>query len=130
MLSSLATLIGWGWNLQSLTDDYDLTRVLSDNMATHSKGGKLDSFWTNLEVTSTVIISELSEISDHSLIAVKLKIGKDVKRTLPHKVYEYFVGSDIRIYLSKDTDARNHLLAENSQETSLRHVIRIAVQKR
>ncbi len=58
-------------------------------MPTHNRGGHFDGLWTTLEVTSTQLKTDLADISDHSLIIAKLKIGKEVKRTIPHKVDEF-----------------------------------------
>ncbi len=58
-------------------------------MPTHNRGGHFHGLWTTLEVTSTQLKTDLADISDHSLIIAKLKIGKEVKRTIPHKVDEF-----------------------------------------
>jgi hypothetical protein len=79
-----------------LVNEYNLIKVIPDDLPTHTKGGSLDGLWTTLEVTSAVLKSELSEISDHSMIIAKLKIGKEVKRTIPNKVDEFITSRDIR----------------------------------
>ena len=68
-----------------LSNKFNLTKALRKDMATHRKGGNLDKIWTNLETTSIELIQGLEEISDHSLIQVRLRISEAVKRKLPHK---------------------------------------------
>jgi hypothetical protein len=89
-----------------LHDEYDIKRVIQEDIPTHSLGNNLDGFWTNLEVASTALISELTKISDHSLILVKLKIGTEIRRTIPQKIDEYVAPKDIRKFLAEDADIR------------------------
>lgn len=79
-----------------LTSYFNLTKVIPENIATHAKGASLDGLWSTLEATSCVIVSDLSQISDHSLILTKFRIGKEIKRTIPHRVDEFVTSADFR----------------------------------
>ncbi len=63
--------------------------MIPDSLPTQNRGSHLDGLLTTLEVTSSQLKADLADISDHSLIIAKLKIGKDFKRTIPHKVDEF-----------------------------------------
>ena len=75
---------------------FNITPVLSKDHATHRLGGHLNNVWTNIPVTSAVSTEGINFISDHSLIQVKLKIGKEIKRYIPHKAYRFYSEVEIR----------------------------------
>lgn len=49
--------------IDPVPNEYNQTKVIPDDLPTHTKGSSLDGLWVTLEVTSTVLKSELSEIS-------------------------------------------------------------------
>ena len=58
-----------------LTETFNLTAALDESVATHRKRGNLDNLWTNLQIASVELVSDLKEISDHSLIFTRLRIN-------------------------------------------------------
>jgi|LauGreDrversion4_2_1035121.scaffolds.fasta_scaffold281967_1 hypothetical protein len=73
-----------------------LNRVIEEGIPTQSKGNTLDGIWTNLKVTKCTLTDFIPEIIDHSLCQITILLDKDISRTIPQKVQEYYTSLDIR----------------------------------
>ena len=68
-----------------MKEAFKLTAALDESIAMFRKWGNLDKFWTKMQIKSLELVSDLKEISDHSLICVKLRINDNTSRKLSYK---------------------------------------------
>jgi hypothetical protein len=78
-------------------------------------------------VTQAVLVDNLSEISDHSMIKIKLRIDSKVKRTLHSKISTYRTFKDIRAFQRNLKNVKEILLNETSLENPLKQAIETLV---
>ena len=59
--------------------------AISSEQSTHKSKGYFDNFWTIIDISQVYLIEKLNSLSDHALFIVILKIGSQVKRSIPYK---------------------------------------------
>lgn len=111
-----------------LEEHFHLTAVLSPEKATNKLGGHLDNVWTNLTITGSEIIDNLDEISDHSLINVKLRIEETVKRGLPYKGECNYHAADIKRHLF-EKNTKDHFKKPDSLKEPIRKLLKTKSSK-
>ena len=75
---------------ESIEKEFLLNPVRNNQQATHKKGNHLDNVWANIPVTKTELVTGFDHLSDHALFKVSVRIGEEVKRTIPHKTASFF----------------------------------------
>jgi hypothetical protein len=71
-----------------LEDSYEMTRVITEGVATHSRCNTLDGVWVsaNIKITTTTLKDGIKEVTDHSMIELSFLLDKNANRKLLHRV--------------------------------------------
>ena len=89
-----------------LKNVFHLTPVLKKGKSTHCDGWHLDNLWTNIDCTSVHLVEYLNHISDHTMLQVTLRIGGEIKRSLPYKEQAFNCQADVRKAISTNSDIK------------------------